>query len=360
MPFERPTLQTLIARACADIESRLQTGAASFALFVRRQLLGVLGRMEGGLAHGLYGYLSWLALQIMPDTAEAEHMERWAAIWGITRKPATTAGGMICVKGSDGIVFPAGFEFQRQDGARYISLEDKLVGQETPGEALVPVRALDPGTGGNAPDMTPVQLSSPVLGVDAQAIAVGNIAGGADAETDASLRSRLLARIRRPPRGGAAHDYITWAMEVPGVTRAWCYPRESGIGTVTVRFLMDDSYPDGIPATEDVARVTAHIDQVRPVTAEVLVLAPAPEPVDFSIRVAPDTPLVRARVETALRGMIARDAVPGGTLLISRIHEAVSLAEGEEDHVLLLPEGNVGFGVGQMPVMGSIDWGDEQ
>ena len=353
MPFERPTLQTLIARACADIESRLKTSTASFALFVRRQLLGVLGRMTGGLTHGQYGYLSWLALQIMPDTAEVEHLERWASIWGITRKPATTAEGLVRIMGSDGLTFPAGLEFQRQDGARYISLEDKLIIQ---GGAIVPVRALEPGIGGNAPDMTLAQLSAPMLGVDAQALAAGNIAGGADAETDASLRARLLARIRQPPRGGAAHDYIAWALEVPGVTRAWCYPLEEGIGTVTVRFLMDDAYPDGIPTPEDVAAVAAHIDQVRPVTAEVHVLAPEPAPVTFSIRVTPDTPVVRARVETALKAMIVRDAVPGGVLLVSRMNEAISLAEGEEDHVLLLPEGNVSFAVGRMPVLGTVEW----
>jgi uncharacterized phage protein gp47/JayE len=356
MPFERPTLQTLISRACADIESRLKTGSASFVLFVRRQLLGVLGRMSGGLAHGLYGYLSWLALQIMPDTAEAEHMERWASIWGIYRKPATSAEGAVLCEGDDGVVIPAGTEFQRQDGARYASLEDKLIGQETPGEALVPVRALDFGDGANAPDMTPLQLSAPVLGMQAQARTSGNLTGGADAETDESLRARLLSRIRQPPRGGAAHDYIAWALEVPGVTRAWCYPLEDGIGTVTVRFMMDASYVDGIPTPEDVVRVAAHIDVARPVTAKVTVVPPVPVPLDLSVRIMPDTPRARAAVEEAVWGMLARDAVPAGGILLSRSNEAVSLAEGEEDHALYAPESNVKFGAGQMPVRGAITW----
>ncbi|MDR1946589.1 MAG: baseplate J/gp47 family protein [Desulfovibrio sp.] len=360
MPFERPTLQTLVARACADIESRLQTGTATFVLFVRRQLLGVLGRMSGGLTHGLYGYLSWQALQVMPDTAEAEHMERWAAIWGMTRKPASTAEGLVICKGVNGIVIPAGTEFQRQDAVRYISLTDALVGQHTPGEAIAAVRAQEAGAAGNAPDLTPLQLAAPVLGVEAQARADGNITGGADAESDASLRARLLARIRRPPRGGAAHDYIRWALEVPGVTRAWCYPLENGIGTVSVRFLMDDSYPDGIPTPEDVARVAAYIDSVRPVTAEVYVLAPTAVPLDLSIRITPDTPLVRRNAEAAVWAALKRDAVPGGTILLSRINEAISLAEGEEDHVLLQLAGNVLYEPGQMPVPGVIDWGDPE
>ena len=86
MPFERPTLTESIARIQADIDSRLDGEP-----YQRRRLLAILARMEGGVAHGLYGYLDWQALQIMPDTAEMEHLERWSSIWGIPRKAATKA-----------------------------------------------------------------------------------------------------------------------------------------------------------------------------------------------------------------------------------------------------------------------------
>ena len=65
------------------------------------------------------------------------------------------------------------------------------------------------------------------------------VTGGTDAETDDQLRARILHRIQNPPMGGAQADYVTWALAVPGVTRAWA-ASEQGIGTMTVRFLMDD------------------------------------------------------------------------------------------------------------------------
>ena len=55
MPFERPSLQELIARIQADMDSRLDGQP-----WLRRRLLAILARMEGGVAHGLYG-LSGLA-----------------------------------------------------------------------------------------------------------------------------------------------------------------------------------------------------------------------------------------------------------------------------------------------------------
>ena len=78
--------------------------------------------------------------------------------------------------------------------------------------------------------------------------------GGTDTETDEQLRARILQRIQNPPMGGSAADYVAWALAVPGVTRAWAAP-EQGIGTITVRFLMDDlrADDDGWPTPADVA-----------------------------------------------------------------------------------------------------------
>ena len=56
--------------------------------------------------------------------------------------------------------------------------------------------------------------------------------------------------------GGAQADYVTWALAVPGVTRAWA-ASEQGAGTITVRFLMDDlrADDDGWPTPADVQTV---------------------------------------------------------------------------------------------------------
>ena len=63
------------------------------------------------------------------------------------------------------------------------------------------------------------------------AVEYPGIAGGADEQSDLLLLQRVLARLRQPPHGGADFDYIRWALEVPGVTRAWVYPLELGAGT---------------------------------------------------------------------------------------------------------------------------------
>ena len=352
MPFNRPDLPTLIERAQADMDSRL--GGSPW---LRRRLLAVLARMEGGVSHGIYGYLDWLALQLMPDTAEGEHLERWASIWleeGC--KPATKAQSYAAFPGIDGTVLPSGTEMQRPDGVRYIALADAVARD---GRVRVAVEAVEPGITGNATASTPLQLTSPILGLEAQGAADGEITGGAEEESETSLRARLLDRIRNQPSGGAARDYITWALSMPGVTRAWCYPGEMGRGSVTVRFVMDNTYADGVPHADDVARVKAFIDSVRPVTADVYVVAPVPHPIDLDLRISPDTPRVRVTAEEAAWAQLRREAEPGGLVVVSRLNEAISLADGEEDHTLLSPAANIQLPVGEMAVPGMISWGDD-
>ena len=257
MPFNRPPLDLLIARSAASMQSRLPGTDA----VLRRSLSGIVARMSAGTEHGLYGYLDWLARQLMPDTAEEEHLERWASIWGVSRKAAGHASGDVSITGTPGAVLPEGTICLRSDAVRYAVVSDAIVGDDGTGTAFL--SAVDAGTAGNAPIGTILALASPVSGLDSQTQATDGLTGGTDEETDESLKSRLLATIQRTPMGGTQADYEQWALEVPGVTRAFV-TQEMGRGTVTVRFMMDGTYPDGVPKDGDRQAVAAHIETYAP------------------------------------------------------------------------------------------------
>lgn len=348
MPFTRPTLTELIDRVTADIGSRM-VGVDSAVL--RRSLLGIIGRSEAGAVHMLYGYLDWIARQVMPDTAEAEYLERWAAIWKVSRKQASFASGPVTFTAVVGSVIPAGTIVQRQDGQQYEILTEAAF---VTSSIQVDARAIEPGAEGNLAAGTALFLLTPVAGVQSSAaVAAGGISGGADVEADQQLLARLLSRIQQPPQGGAENDYKTWALEVGGVTRAWVFPLQMGPGTVTVLFVCDDS-ESIIPDGAKVAEVQDHIDMVRPVTAEVFVAAPVASPLDMTIKLKPNTPAVRSAVLAELDDLLIRDAEPGATILISRLREAVSLAAGEADNQITVPAADVIQAPGNMAVLGTV------
>jgi uncharacterized phage protein gp47/JayE len=350
MPFSRPTLSELIDRAASDIETRLPGTDAR----LRRSNLNVLARVHAGAVHGLYGYLDWLALQLMPDTAEAEHLARWASIWGVTRKAAAAATGNVTFSGTNGTVISAGTLIQRADGAQFTTDAEGTI---SAGSATVAVTASVAGADGNTAASTSLTLVSPIAGINTTAtVAAGGLSGGSDEEDDDSLRERLISRTQQQPHGGADFDYETWALEVAGVTRAWVYPQELGLGTVTVRFVRDDDVSI-IPDAGEVAAVQAYIDARRPVTAAVTVVAPTAVPLDFEISgLNPNNTTVKAAIEAELEDLLRREAEPGGTILISHIREAISAAAGEYDHVLVSPSANVPHTPGQLATMGTITW----
>ena len=81
-----------------------------------------------------------------------------------------------------------------------------------------------------------------------------------------------------------------------------------GIGTITVRFLMDDLRADnnGFPTGDDVLTVEAYINTMRPVAIkDCFVEAPVPEPINFTIfEMIEDTDLVRAGIEVSVADML--------------------------------------------------------
>lgn len=351
MPFNRPKLQELIERNISDVESRLPSTDAR----LRQSNLNVLAKTHSAVAHELHGHLAWLALQLMPDTAELEHLERWASIWNITRKAAAKAQGSITFTGNDGAVIPLGTVIQRGDAVEFITDNEGTINA---GSISITITAVEAGINSNTIATSKLTLITPIAGVDSSAtVDVGGIINGTDTESDEFLRERLLNRIQEPPHGGADFDYIKWALEVPGVTRAWVYPQELGLGTVTVRFVVDDDAISIIPDAAEITAVQDYIDALRPVTAAVTVVAPVAVAMNFTITgLTPATQTVQDAIEAELTDLLRREAEPGGTILISHIREAISIAAGEFDHSLKQPTADVTHNNGEIATMGTIIW----
>ena len=178
---------------------------------------------------GLYDFLAWQARQLLPDTADPEYLEQHCALRGITRKAATRATGTLTLTGRTGAVVPAGTQAKDLSGVLYRSTAGAtLSGAAEAATAAVPCEAVDAGA---LPDLddAPVTLLAAPSGV--QSAARLTLAGGSDAEDDATLLARLLEYMRNPPSGGTAADYRRWAREVPGVADAQVYPLRQGAGS---------------------------------------------------------------------------------------------------------------------------------
>lgn len=351
MAFVLPTLVELREQAAADIETYLPGGDAR----TRRTVSGVLSYALAGAAQGLHANIQARERNFLPDDrADAEGVERWAALLGYWYLDATAAGGSLIVTGSSGSTLVEGTRLQYSDGTEYITTADLTLAGAV-GSVDVEAQAL--GVTGNLPAGAKLTLLSPVSGINSTlTVEAAGLTGGADQERLDALRGRVLARLRQPPMGGSAKDYETWALEGhAAVTRAWVSPLEQGANTVVVRVVCDNEV-ELIPTTPVLNAVAAYIEKRKPVTAELFVVAPVAVPLNFEIQITPDSAALRDRVTSALQDLLRREAEPEGTILRTHIGEAISTAVGETDHVLAVPAANVTHAAGQIAVFGSIAW----
>ena len=344
MPFETPSLPVLIKRTQSDLASDS----------LRQSDAQVLARTLSGAAFGLYGYLDWIAEQILPDTADESTLERIAALrLNQARKAAVAASGTVSFTAAAGAVLDVDTVLQSSDGR---SFKVTAAGTTHAGLNTATVQAIDAGTLGNADAGLSLIAVQPLQGIGSTfTVLAPGLTGGVARETLESLRARVIRSYRVIPQGGSAQDYETWSLEVPGITRAWCRGNYLGPGTVGV-FVMRDDDPQPIPNAAQLAQVQAHIEPLRPVTADVYVLAPVMKPVVYQLRLTPDTSAVRAAVEAQLRDLHNREAGLGDSLLLTHIAEAISTATGETDHKLTSPLADVTAATNQLLVFGGITW----
>lgn len=349
--FTRPTLPQLITAVRSDILTRLSADTTLAAL--RRTDAEVYGRVQAAAVHTVYGYIDYLARNLLPDLADEDWLTRHANMKRCPRKAATTAAGFArWTVATAGITIPAGVTIQRDD---LVSFTTTASATSAGGVLRVPVVCDTAGATGNTDDSLPMRLVSPITGLTSAGVA-DSIQGGADVEDLELWRARIIERWYWTPQGGADGDYEVWAKEVTGIARAWTYRHWSGRGTVGVMVANSDLI-NPVPDAATVAAVQDHIEPLAPVAgADIYVFAPTPHTVNFKIRLNPDTTAVRYAVEAELRSMMLRDGGPESVLKPSRISEAISIATGEYSHTLVSPSADITIGKGELGVVGAISW----
>lgn len=341
MPFNRPTLTEIIDRVRSDAESRYGQRVP------RRSLINVMSLVCASAVHSLYGYIEFVSKQIFATSAEGKYLERRTSEYGIYRKQATNAQGTVTFSGSGSV--PVGTTLQTADEIIFETTT------ETDSRLVASIQAVNPGANGNLQSGTVLTLVSPIAGIESEATS-SEVSGGTDIEGDESLRERLLFRMQNPPKAGTKTDYVAWAKEVSGVTRAWCYPLELGPGHVTVRFMTDGLTDNGIPTALMVERVKAHIETLMPVTTILTVVAPVAKNLDMTLDITPDNSEIRTKVASAVKQIIQTEAEPATKVLLTSLDRAVGSVEEIVSYRIVSPTDDVPAGTGEILVPGTITY----
>jgi len=287
---------------------------------------------------GLYQKLAWLYRQIFADTADEEELLHTAGLRGVVLKAPVAATGTAALKGTPGVELLLGATLKHViTGELFTAKASAKIGTESTASVLVEAQTV--GVALN--DLTgALIITSPPLGMDANAMFIGKTTGGEDQEKIESLRARYLDLIRTPPAGGTEPDYRRWALEVEGVADAKVIPKRRGGGTVDVVITAST----GTPSAEVIAACLAHIQSLCSVIVDVWVYAPTIRTVDATakIELAPDFTMadVQAAAQKAYNVLLGA-LKPGETLKRSQIEAMINNLAGVLDRAVTTPASNV-------------------
>lgn len=384
MPYSRPTLTSLRAQVLADIAS---ANPGSDPL-LRYSNLNIMGIVQASMAHLHYGYLDWIAGQAVPFTATDEYLEGWGALKGVFRNPAARATGTVRFTGTGTPTVPSGTPLTRGDGKTFTTTSS---GTMVAGVVDVTCRAdadLSGLTGawGNCDAGTQLTIATAIANVNSTGIVQApGLRGGADLETNDAFRDRVLFAYQNPVHGGSRSDYVQWAKDVSGVTRAWCVPNGAGPGTVSVYVMLDvveaihggfpqgtngvSQYDVGPPpgggprdtvATGDQLIVADAIVTLEPATALVYVLAPTANVVNFVLSGTTGwSAATKTAVEAAIDNvfLLYADITAGSSIVdLSYVEAAIAAVPGTAGFVITTPSGNITSTTGHIPTRGSMTY----
>jgi uncharacterized phage protein gp47/JayE len=350
MSYSVPTFRQILSRVQTDL------GADADHTTPRASVEYGLARAIAGVSKGLYGAFTWLVAQCFPNTADETYGWRWGSVWGIDQLPATAWQGNILITGAPAASIPANTEWGRADGELYKLAVAAVVGGA--GSVVVSISAEKPSAAGNNPDGQILSLTTPLAGVDTDATVQSSTVSGADVEDwKTGGLPRLLARLRNPPKGGGPGDYVAWALEVPGNTRAWEFANLEANNSVSVAFARDNDPITPIPDSGELATTLTHIQSKAPITVEVRVITLIAKPVNLVFTaLTPNTLAVQTAIEVSVGDFLLREGAPAGTIALSRLEDAISSAVGEISHVLSSPSADIVCATNELPSLGTRTW----
>jgi uncharacterized phage protein gp47/JayE len=340
------------------------TSLSRNATVLRKQVVKIIGKTIGAIAHLIYGYIDNVAKELLVSTCQTtEYLQIHAKENNVPRKAPTYARGTIQFTGLEGSIILEQTECTGDNGVQYRVVSSVEIGIAL--TAICTVVAVESGAKGNLSAGSSIVIDSEIPGVNSTGtVQAGGITGGVDIEAENSWKSRILRKKQRISMGGKDEDWEDWMRDCPSLTptRVWASPGAAGLNSVVCMFVFDDR-ENVAPTSTDIATMDAWLNAQRPITQHPNIVAPTLRYVGFTILLNPLTTPLQQAINNALANLFILKAEAGGTLLLSDIRETVAYASGSADDevVAIWVDGNPGamddvtVGAGELAVFDEND-----
>jgi len=305
----------------------------------------------------LWFYADTILQAVFVTTAKDTYLDKRALEMGLVRRATQKAWGIVTFTGEQGTIIPLGTIVSTNKASASVVefITTKEVEIPTGDEVDVDIEAVVAGTSGNVEAGKIDTLVSSVPGV----AGVENkqaIAGGADEETDAELRQRLILRWYAPSYGPTNNTIRAWCLELRGVADTRVIGNFPEPGKAQVLVWSRNQVGALVPASiELVAQTQTLLDERRPVCFILTAVVPTGILVDVETEIAIEegyeflnvAESVKAIIESHFAGLGVGDDV-----LVAELLYTVMGITGVANAAIIEPETDVIIGVSDTALLG--------
>jgi len=303
----------------------------------------------------LMAQAEYVERQCFPQTATGTALDTHALSRGLTRIPASKSTGTLRFSlGSAAVAavtIPIGTRcMTAQEQEFEVTAATTIAVGSSYCDA--PAAAVTAGSAGNVAADTVIYMELPPAGV-VSCTNTAAFSGGSDAESDDTLRQRVLDSFANITNSGNIAYYRNHALTVNGIVAATVQPRNRGRGTVDITIASEN----GAPTLAQIAQVSNVMNGRREICVDVYINSPTLQTVNVAAAVSVasghNSAAVLAAVEAAIRGHFTGRLLGKG-LKLAELGSIIYAVEGVENYSISSPAADLTPNSVKLPVLGTL------
>lgn len=215
----------------------------------------------------IYSMMDYALNQAFLTKAEGKYLTDKAKEFGIERKGAQKAVGIVRFTGREGTTVYKNSIVSTVSGLQFETVEQKQI-EEGKTYIDIKVESLGYGKEYNISAFAIKSLNTSINGIE-KVENLESFVGSNSTESDDELRKRTFQKINYPTASGNANHYREWASEVNGIGAVKVLPTWNGPGSVKL-IILDSQRKTANQAL--IENTSAHIEKNRPIGAVVTVV----------------------------------------------------------------------------------------
>jgi len=324
-----PSISEIYTNMRADAQVLFGTGS-SIPTF---SILNIVLVSFAGAMKLLYTALSVLEINILPDKATGELLQRQLDSRGIPVSAGKQAEGTLIFTGTPASVIPDGTEATTPSGYTYNTVGESVI--ESNGQSKeVPIQASTLGSEGNYIGQS-LTLPTPPAGVDSVVYIKESPLGGQGPDTEEDSRRKIKLYDTTPLTLGLEDNYATIASSVDGVGRVWVQRAGywTGPNTVVVTLATKDMLPVAPSTLTEVRNLFNSDPESNQFGTSIAVRNISTKELDIWVGMKPNTTDYQAAVEQAMQYYFSNTVQPSYQVLLSELFAAMDAA-GVRDYII--------------------------